>query len=100
MIKTVTSEELASFLSEEHPSWMPSGLQKQADEYLLSIDERLTEALTALIKKGDCVDFKFGEFSLYLIRALRHNCSYFDAIVLMDAYIKDPLNGKALILRR
>ncbi len=100
MIKTVTSEELADFLAEEHPSWASDGLQKRAEEYLQSLDGRLEEALAALVKRNKCVDYQFGEFSLYLIRALRHNCSCFEAIVLMDAYMKDSLNGKALILRR
>lgn len=100
MITTLTSKELADYLAKEHPSWSALSIQNQASEYLLSLDNRLTESLTALIKNGDCVDYAFGEFSLYLIRALRHNCSYFDAIVLMDAYLKDSLNGKAMILRR
>lgn len=31
---------------------------------------------------------------------MRHGCSYLQAVLLMDAYLKDPCNGKALILRR
>ena len=100
MITTLTNKELADYLAKEHPSWSESSIQKQASEYLLILDDRLTESLTSFIKNGDCVDFAYGEFSIYLIRALRHNCSYFEAIVLMDAYLKDALNGKAMILRR
>ena len=31
---------------------------------------------------------------------MRRRCSYLQAVLLMDAYLKDPRNGKALILRR
>lgn len=100
MITNVTSQELERFLSKEHPAWHPQSIHTHAEEYLSTIDDRLSLAAEAWIKTGKRVDYQYGEFSLYLIQALRQNCSYWDAIILMDAYIKDPLNGKALILRR
>ena len=100
MITNITSQELELFLAKEHPTWHTQSVHDHAKEYLTSIDEKLTTAIEALVKFGERIDFQHGEFSLYLIQSLRQNCSYWDAIILMDAYIKDPLNGKALILRR
>lgn len=100
VITNITSQELEFFLAKEHPAWHAQSVHNHANEYLTSIDERLAIAIEALVKSGERIDFQYGEFSLYLIQALRQNCSYWDAIILMDAYIKDPLNGKALILRR
>lgn len=100
MITNITSQELENFLAKEHPSWHTQSVHNHASEYLASIDERLAIVIEAFVKSGEQIDFQYGEFSLYLIQALRQNCSYWDAIILMDAYIKDPLNGKALILRR
>lgn len=100
MITNITSQELESFLSKEHPTWHTQSIHDHAKEYLSTIDDRLSPAVEALVKRGEHADYQHGEFSLYLIQALRHNCSYWEAIVLMDAYIKDALNGKALILRR
>lgn len=100
MITTISCCELESFLAKEHPSWHAQSIHDHATEYLSTIDESLAPAITSLIKTGEHVDYQYGEFSLYLIQALRHNCSFWEAIVLMDAYIKDSLNGKALILRR
>lgn len=100
MITNITNEELELFLIKEHPVWHTQSVQDHAKEYLSSIDDRLSPAIEALVRTGDHVDYQHGEFSLYLIQALRQNCSYWEAIILMDAYMKDPLNGKALILRR
>lgn len=100
MIADISKQEMESFLKKEYPSRSKQSIQDHAREYLSTIDDRLSPATEALIKKGQRIDFKHGEFSLYLIQALRHNCSYWKAILLMDAYLKDPLNGKALILRR
>lgn len=100
MITCVTIKELELFLIKEHPSWHKQSVHDYAREYLLTIDDSLSLAVESLVKTGKRVDYKHGEFSLYLIQALRQNCSYWEAIILMDAYIKDSLNGKALILRR
>lgn len=100
MISTITCQELEALLARENPSWNPQSIRERAEEYLLTLDERLAPFLTAFVKKGEKIDYQYGEFSIYLIQALRHNCSFFEAILLMDAYLKDSLNGKALILRR
>ena len=100
MITTITCQELEAFLSRENPAWNPQSIHARAKEYLLTLDEHLAPSLTSLVKEGKKLDYQHGEFSIYLIQALRHNCSFLEAIILMDAYIKDSLNGKALILRR
>lgn len=100
MITNITSLELETFLAKEYPAWHTQSIHNHTKEYLLTIDDRLSPVVEALVKTGKQIDYQHGEFSLYLIQALRQNCSYWEAIVLMDAYIKDSLNGKALILRR
>lgn len=99
MINTITRSELEFFLEQEHPFWTRESLQDHATEYLSLLDERLAPAVTALIREGKKLDYQHGEFSLYLIQAMRQ-CSYWETITLMDGYLKDPLNGKAMILRR
>lgn len=100
MISTITCQELESLLSLENPSWNSQTIHARANEYLSTLDERLAPCLTAFVKYNEKIDYQHGEFSIYLIQALRHNCSFLEAIFLMDAYMKDALNGKALILRR
>ncbi len=100
MITSITNNELAAALAKENPAWTKGALANAAKEYLSCWDDRLESVLTKYIKEGKATDFKHGEFSIFIIRALRHNCGFLQAVSLMDAYLKDTTNGKALILRR
>lgn len=100
MITSVTDKELAIELAKENPSWTSEAIATESKEFLSCWDERLDPIVNKYIKEGVCSDFKHGEFSIFIIRALRHNCGFLKAVSLMDAYLKDPTNGKALILRR
>ena len=100
MLKNVSLDQLTHKIHNDNPNWTIDAAKAQASEYILLWDERLSNILNDYLTKGIETDYKYGEFSILLIKALRHNCSYLYAIYLMDAYIKDPLNGKALILRR
>jgi hypothetical protein len=100
MITSITDKELALALAKENPGWSENAAMTEARECLAYMDERLEPVISKYVKEGICSDFKHGEFSVFIIRALRHNCGFLKAVSLMDAYLKDPSNGKALILRR
>ncbi len=100
MINNVSKKQFEDALHLENPSWTLDAVKKQAAEYLSLWDERLSDLLNTYLTSGIEQDFQHGEFSVLLIKALRHNCGFLYALSLMDAYMKDPLNGKALILRR
>lgn len=100
MITSVTDKELALALAKENPSWTREAIANESKEFLSCWDDKLEGIVHKYIKEGVCSDFRHGEFSIFIIRALRHNCGYLKAVSLMDAYLKDATNGKALILRR
>ena len=100
MLNTILIDQLTAKILSDNPSWNPDSAKKLANDYVESWDERLEPLLQNYLSSGTESDYQHGEFSIFLIRALRHNCSYLYAMSLMDAYIKDPINGKALILQR
>ena len=100
MIRSVSAEEIEILIRKDHPHWNSEAVHKRAMVYKESLDDRLDEPLRILIQENRMADLQYGAFSLYHICALRHNCSYFQAILLMDAYMKDQQDGKALIFRR
>lgn len=100
MLKTVTWEELTSLLTQEHPRWDKDAIQQQAKEYAATMDQRLDPLLRQHLNTGETPNLRFGEFSVIQLQRLRKGTSYFTALTMMDAYMKDPENGRARILRR
>lgn len=100
MLRAISNQELEHLLTLDHPTWTTQAITQQAEEYRQFLDDRLEEPLRRYLDTGKPQQFQSGEFSLLLIQALRHGCSFLQAVALMDAYLKDPRNGKALILRR
>lgn len=100
MLKSVSPAELARLLAAEYPLWDADALRRQAEEYVSTLDKRLDAPLRGYLDTGEPVNFRHGEFSILQIQWLRAGRSYLTAVTMMDAYLKDPLNGKALILRR
>lgn len=100
MLHTISNQELEHLLTLDHPAWTPQAIAQQAEAYRNFLDDRLEAPLRHYLDTGKPQQFQSGEFSLLLIQAMRHGCSYLQAVLLMDAYLKDPQNGKALILRR
>ena len=90
MLHAISNQELEHLLTLDHPTWSTQAITQQAEE----------APLRRYLDTGKPQQFQAGEFSLLLIQAMRHGCSYLQAVLLMDAYLKDPCNGKALILRR
>ena len=100
MLHAISNQELEHLLTLDHPTWTPQAIAQQAEEYRNFLDDRLDAPLRRYLDTGKPQQFQHGAFSLLLIQAMRHGCSYLQAVLLMDAYLKDPQHGKALILRR
>ena len=100
MISISSAEKLKNIIRSEHSSWSESAIDKYAVDLINNCDKRLEEVINKYISQNVESDFSHGEFSIFLIRAMRHNCGFMDAVLMMDAYLKDPLRGKAMILRR
>lgn len=100
MLKGISNEKYMAALARENPSWAVEGIHRQAEIDLASFDERLFPAVKAYVEDGRATDYRFGEFSLFLIQGLRRNCGYLQAVSLMDSYMKDMETGKSQILRR
>lgn len=96
----VSIDQLANRIHSDNPMWTIESTKNLASEYVSRWDNCFSDLVNDYLSQGVERDFQYGEFSLFLIKALRHNCSYLIAIDLMNSYMSDPLNGKALILRR
>lgn len=96
----ISSTELESKYASFHPSWNTNAVHNIIAEFIKNCDSRLECIITSYVLYEQELDFEFGEFSIYLIRALRNNCCYLDAVMLMNEYLQDSFKGKALILRR
>ena len=100
MLKNVSLEQMTEQLHTDNPGWTAEAAGREAAKYMANWDERLSDSVNDFLENRIETDYRHGEFSILLIKALRHNCSYLQAVGMMDAYMKDSVNGKALILRR
>ena len=100
MLTKVTQQTMFRLLQEAHPFWAKEALSLRAEEYVQTMDARLDDTLAHFAETGARRNFEFGEFSTLAICALQNNCAYVDAVILMDEYLKDPVAGRAAILRR
>lgn len=96
----VHPEEIARLIAQAHPGWTTEAVREHARACAKTLDERLLGLLRAHIDTGTTPNFRYGEFSVIQIRRMARGRSYLDALVLMDAYVKDEASGRALILRR
>lgn len=96
----VHPEEIARLIAQAHPGWTKEAVQEHACACAKTLDERLLGLLRAHIDTGTTPNFRHGEFSVIQIQRMARGRSYLDALVLMDAYLKDEASGRALILRR
>ena len=96
----VSSTELEAKYASAHPSWNSDAIHNIVDEFIRNCDSRLEPVIHSYIKNEQELDFEYGEFSIYFIRALRNKCNFLDAIMLMNEYLHDSFKGKALILKR
>lgn len=99
MLKTVTVDALAKLILREHPQWDAGAVRARAERDVQTLDARFDQPLAEYAAGARRREEESGEFSLLQIQAMR-GCGYLDAVELLDAYIRDPARGKALILRR
>ena len=76
MLHTISNQELEHLLTLDHPTWTPQAIAQQAEEYRNFLDDRLDAPLRRYLDTGKPQQFQSGEFSLLLIQAMRHGCSY------------------------
>mgnify|MGYP004644282649 CR=1 FL=1 len=96
----ISSTELESKYASFHPNWNTDAIHNIIEKFIKSCDSRLESIISSYVLYDKEADFEYGEFSIYLIRALRNNCCYLDAVMLMNEYLQDSFKGKSLILRR
>ncbi len=100
MALKVQPDEIAKLIAQAHPRWTDDAVRGHAQAYAETLDARLLDLLRVHIDTGDTPNFRQGEFSVAQIQRLVRGRSYLDALVLMDAYLKDEASGRARILRR
>ena len=99
MEASVHSDEVARLMAQAHPGWTAEAVSQQALRCAATMDERLLPLVREHIDTGATPNFRHEEFSLVQIQRLSHGRSYIDALILMDAYLKDEEAARARILR-
>ncbi len=103
MLNSVNFSMMKQFISTASPALNKDYTEELAKELLKTLDERLDDAIYCFCTSGKKKDFSFtqnGEtFSVLEIMAMRR-CSYYEAVLLMDDFIKDAKTGRARIMRR
>ena len=97
MIYSVTQQEMEKLLRREDPLMTDEAVARYAKKYLMEIDRSLEDALEAYIHLGEETNVRAGEFSVKIIQKLR-GCQYFQALLLLNGYIKDNETGRSMIL--
>ena len=75
--------------------WVVTSSFSLARQTLDCLDPRLLDPLCHYLDRREESDFQSGQFSVFMILALRRGCTYLDALLLMD-----PAMGTARILGR
>ena len=99
MLTQISLSGMEALLRREHPGWTQEAIGSLAARYLQTLDPRLDAPLARYAATGERTEVEAGEFTLLAVCALCR-CGYLDAAVLLDGYWKDPMRGKARILRR
>ena len=103
MLKKVDFNTMKEFISGANPTFDKQYIENEADKLVQTLDERLDDIVYTYCKEGKKKDFSFTQnnetFSVFEIAAMR-SCSYYEAVLLMDGFIKDPETGRRHIMRR
>lgn len=78
----------------------PPGHRPAAGEYRNFLDDRWTRLSGATWTLASLSSSSPVSSPSSSSKPCAARCSYLQAVLLMDAYLKNPRNGKALILRR
>ena len=100
MLSNITTSELEMLITRDHTQWVHSAVRNEAEQYRANMDERLEPLLRNYLDTGTEQNFRSGEFSVIQIQRLKRGRSYFEALTLMDAYLKNADTGWAQIMRR
>ena len=100
MLQQVSQAALAQMLRREYPHWHVDYVVHAATEYMDTLHPQLDAPLASYIATGEQPDIAAEGMTLHTILALYPGMKYFDAMLLMDTFLKDPQLGKARILRR
>lgn len=100
MLSNTTVEELEKLITRDHPQWVQQAVREKALQYRAEMDARLEPLLRGYLETGVEKNLRVGEFSVIQIQRLRPGRSYFEALILMDAYLKNADDGWVLIMRR
>ena len=95
---SIPQSSMEELLRQDHPYWTDQAIEVEAAKLTANLDPRFENPLLKYIK-GKKTDVECGDYSISAICLMRQ-CSYLEALTLLDEYIKDPAKGKALILRR
>lgn len=98
MLQLVSSDDLLRLMREDHPQWTESNSKRIAEEMAALLDPMFDIPLKTWIVSRDMTNVRHGEFDLVTIRNIHPECTYLDMIRLLDAYIKNPVEGKIRIL--
>ena len=99
MLTQVSLSEMETMLAKERHYEGRDDLLRAARHLLETLDPRLDNILSIYAKEGRYTDFSEGGMSVITISSLRR-CGFLEAVILMDAYLKDPDDGLDRIVRR
>ena len=98
MLRKATEAGLYKIIREAHPHWNDEASRIIVKNNVEQFDESLDDLISTYAETGMITFFQHGEFSIFDIIMIRDNCSFYDAVELIDAYIKDEVDGKLRII--
>ena len=94
---------MKEFINNQNPSYSEEYVESKAKQLIKTLDEKLDEVIYSYCTEGLMKDFCHTNasetFSIFEIKAMRQ-CNYYEAILLMDEFIKDAKAGRRSIMRR
>ena len=103
MLKKVDFNMMKDFIEKQNPTYSKEYVESKAKELTETLDQKLDEIIYTYCTTGQMKDFSHTSgsetFCILEIKAMR-SCSYYEAILLMDGFIKDALSGRRSIMRR
>lgn len=95
----INKELLVKEIINIHPLYEKKAIEDMANSIINDLNEELSVILENYLETGNKEEFKYKEFTLYMIHD-GIGYSYLESIILMNEYIKDNIKGKSMILAR
>lgn len=99
MLTQVSLSEMETMLAKERYYQCREDRIKDAQHLLETLDSRFDNILSVYAKEGRYTDYDENGMSVITISSLR-NCGFLEAVILMNAYLKNPADGLDQIVRR